>query len=102
MTEIASLPGVSWWHVIVHLERSGYAQREIAAAIGSARGTVEDWKNGGAEPRHEVGDRLVLLWCAVTGKDREDIPRKLSTLLSASEFRDLGTPRTRKAGFPAD
>jgi hypothetical protein len=98
----ADEPGVSWWHVIVMIEKHSYTHAAIAAAIGSYRGTVEDWKNGGAEPRHEMGERLCALWRVVTGRPHEEIPRKLEKSLSASEFRDLGTPRQRKTGIPAD
>lgn len=87
MTEIASLPGVSWWHVIVQIERCGYTHAQIAAAIGGARTTVQDWKNKDAEPRHEDGERLIALWRVVTGLPREEVPLKLDAVLSAAAFR---------------
>ncbi|MDQ0068290.1 hypothetical protein J2W34_000064 [Variovorax boronicumulans] len=87
MTEIQTLPGVSWWHVIVQLERQQYTHGQIAASIGSTRGTVEGWKNKNAEPAHEDGERLVLLWLAVTGKSRDELPRRTSNILSAASFR---------------
>lgn len=80
-------PSVSWWHVIVALERNGYTHGATAAAIGCTRGAVEGWKNKAAEPRHEDGERLIALWRVVTGKAREDLPVRLDRVLSAAEMR---------------
>lgn len=79
--------GVSWWHVIVTLERHGYTHPAIASAIGSSRGTVEGWKNKQARPRHEDGERLLALWRIVTGKTRDDVPVMTSDILSAAQVR---------------
>lgn len=87
MTEIQTLPGVSWWHVIVQLERHGYTHGQVAAAIGGARSTVQDWKNRDAEPGHVDGERLIALWRVVTGKARDDLPLKIEAVLSAASFR---------------
>lgn len=87
MTDIQTLPGVSWWHVIVRLERAGYTHAQMAAAIGSTRGTVEGWKNKNAEPAHEDGERLIALWRIVTGQPRDELPVKQGDVLSAAAFR---------------
>lgn len=84
---IPPTPGISWWHVIVELERNGYTHGQMAAAIGGARGTIEGWKNKAAEPRHEDGERLLALWRVVTGKPADDLPRKTDGVLSAAAFR---------------
>lgn len=84
----ADAPGVDWWLLIVTMERHGYTHSAIGAAIGCARATVERWKNGlGVEPRHEDGERLCALWRVVTGKPREELPRKVEQVLSAADFR---------------
>jgi len=87
MTKIPEIPGVSWWHVIVMMEKSGYTHAAVAAAIGVGRSTVQDWKNRDAEPGHVDGERMIALWRVVTGKSREDIPRKTSQIMSAACFR---------------
>ena len=84
---LKSQPGVSWWHVIVGLERNGYTHSAMAAAIGSSRGTVEGWKNKNAEPAHEDGERLIALWRVVTGQPRDELPRKIGEVLSAAAVR---------------
>lgn len=76
---------VSWWHVVVSLERHGYTQSAIAAAIDSKRTTVLNWKNNGASPRHEDGERLIELWCAVMFKERNDLPMQVGHTLSAAK-----------------
>lgn len=87
MTEHAALPGVDWWQVVTDMERRGYSHFAIGAAIGCARTTVEGWKNRAAEPRHEDGERLLSLWCAVMPSKREDVPRRMDAALSAASFR---------------
>lgn len=78
---------VSWWHVIVSLERHGYTHGAIASAIGSARTTVEGWKNSNASPRHEDGERLIHLWCVVMQSDRDALPLRTDQTLSAAQLR---------------
>lgn len=81
------LPSVSWWHVIVMLERHGYTHGAIAASIGSSRSTVEGWKNKNASPRHEDGESLIDLWCAVMQQGREGLPLRTGHTLSAAQLR---------------
>lgn len=78
---------VSWWHVIVELQRRGYTHGTVAAAVGVARGTVDAWKNRGCEPGHVDGERLVALWSSVTGQPRDELPRKAADILSAASVR---------------
>ncbi len=87
MKNIPDLPGVSWWHVVIHLEQRGYTHAAVAAAIGVGRTTVEGWKNRDAEPGHVDGERMIALWRVVTGKPREELPVKADQILSAACFR---------------
>lgn len=80
-------PTVSWWHVVVSLERHGYTHSAIAAAIGSKRTTVQNWKNNNASPRHEDGEQLIELWCAVMQQGRDKLPMRVKHTLSAAQFR---------------
>lgn len=84
---IVEAPPVSWWQVIVDLERQGYTHVAIATAIGSARGTVEGWKNKHAQPRHEDGERLIALWCVVSGQSRVDLPVRRQSIRSVAQTR---------------
>lgn len=85
--KIPDVPGVSWWHLIVEMERRGYTHAAVGAAIGMSRSGVESWKNRNIEPSHEVGERMIALWRVVTGKSRDDVPVKASQILSAACFR---------------
>jgi len=87
MKEVKTLPGVSWWHVIVQMEKHGYTHSSIAAAVGISRQGVESWKNRDIEPSHENGERLCALWRVVTGLPAAEIPRKFVQVLSAADFR---------------
>lgn len=65
---------VNWFLVIVELCRRGYTHMTVAAAVGVPKSTVQGWKQG-AEPRHSDGERMVMLWCQVTGLDRDSLPK---------------------------
>ncbi|WP_431742387.1 hypothetical protein [Pseudomonas sp.] len=64
---------IDWFRVITAVLRSGYSIQSAADAIGVARTTLIGWKQG-AEPRYSEGERLVLLWCQVTGLERSSLP----------------------------
>jgi hypothetical protein len=85
--DLSRMPGVDWWAVIVDLERRGYTHAATGAAIGMSRTAVEGWKNRGAEPGHEDGERLIALWRVATGQTAEHLPRKLEQILSAAAVR---------------
>lgn len=71
-----SRPGpkrIDWFRVITMVLRGGYSIQSAADAIDVARTTLIGWKQG-AEPRYSEGERLVLLWCQVTGLERSALP----------------------------
>lgn len=80
-------PGVHWWAVIVDMEKRGYTHAAMGAAVGASRTAVESWKNRDNEPGHDIGERLCALWRVVTGRPREELPRKVGGVLSAASFR---------------
>ena len=65
---------VDWFRVIVDLERSGYRHVDMAAAVGAGKSTLVGWKSG-SRPAYDEGERLVMLWCAVTKKGRDSVPK---------------------------
>ena len=65
---------VNWFLIIIDLERAGYSHSAIAAAIGSAKSTVQGWK-GGATPKWDEGEKLLALWETVTKNGRETVHR---------------------------
>ncbi len=67
---------IDWPAVIAELVRGGFSLPAIAASIGVPATTVGGWRNADAEPRYEGGERLVLLWCNATRKNRTEIPTK--------------------------
>ncbi|SEB72929.1 hypothetical protein SAMN05216178_2032 [Pseudomonas saponiphila] len=65
---------IDWFKVITEVLRSGeYSIQGAADEIGVARTTLIGWKQG-AEPRYSEGERLVLLWCKITGESRDTLP----------------------------
>lgn len=64
---------IDWFRVITEVLRGGHSIQSAADTIDVARTTLIGWKQG-AEPRYSEGERLVLLWCRLTEKDREELP----------------------------
>lgn len=63
-----------WFRIILDVGRHGHIHSTIAMACGTAKSTVQGWKQG-AVPRWNEGERLVCLWCSVSGKGRDELPR---------------------------
>lgn len=72
---MSAFPGIAWRRIVVDLEQRGYTHASIGSVIGVSRAAVESWKNRYIEPSHQKGERIISLWCAVTGLKREDMPR---------------------------
>jgi hypothetical protein len=64
---------VNWFRVIIDISVNGYTAAKIGTATGMSKATVLNWKQG-AEPKHCDGERIIGLWCEVTGLRRENLP----------------------------
>lgn len=69
----------------------GDPNQRLRIAIGTAtladrllisRGALRNWIDG-TEPRHSDGEMLIARWAAITGKQREHLPRMVAVLSSA-------------------
>lgn len=69
----SSEPRTDWFRVLADLSRHRFGNRTVARRVCVSKGTVSNWK-AGAEPRHSDGERLIALWCEVTGQPRELVP----------------------------
>ena len=63
-----------WFKVICDLSKSELTLQAMADIIKVPKPTIVGWKQG-AEPKHSDGERLIKLWCNVTGGNREDLPK---------------------------
>ena len=57
----------------------------LADHLGVARGTLRGWLDGSV-PKHDEGERLIDVWCKLSGKSPTFLPREHHTL-SASRVR---------------
>lgn len=62
---------IDWPTLVRDLEAVPMTARSIGRVIGASHSAVLGWKNLGKEPGHYLGERLITLWCEVTGKDRD-------------------------------
>jgi hypothetical protein len=69
--------------VLDELRRHGFSARAIASHIGVSHVSVLGYREG-AVPQFNIGERLVALWCGVTNKTVEQLPR-MRELPSASK-----------------
>jgi hypothetical protein len=78
---------VDWFRVIVDLERHGYTHRTLSLATGNSRTAIGGWRCNIHQPSHPSGEALVQLWIEVTEKDRDRLPRRTVSVLSAARSR---------------
>lgn len=75
---------VDWFRVMAELQAQGYNLANISAAINVPKSTMMGWRNLDAEPRHADGERLIALWCQVSGAPRDALPLNVEDLMSAA------------------
>jgi transcriptional regulator with XRE-family HTH domain len=75
---------IDWRALITELERAGWKQADIAAALSVAPTTLAAWRNEGKEPRFSSGDALLILHRAVFG---DDYTQKRITLFRESAIK---------------
>jgi len=64
-----------WFRLIIDLNRAGFSLQTIASEIDVVASTLIGWKKG-SEPRHHKGEALIDMWCRITKKERNDLPRE--------------------------
>lgn len=74
MSSAASAEVVDFIAVLDDLRRHGLSTRAIGKHAGVSHVAVLGYRDG-AMPGHPVGERLVTLWCGLTNKKREELPR---------------------------
>jgi len=67
---------VDWNALFLQLQREGYSTPDIEHFTGIRRSTFMGWKNGGAQPTHPTGERMIAFWCQALGKERQALPMK--------------------------
>lgn len=60
----------------------------LAKHLELSRSTVRSWMDG-AEPRHSDGERLIVIWCKLSGKAAAFVPLARPSL-SASKMKPKG------------
>ncbi len=73
---------IDWRTLLADLARSGWTMAAVARRTDIDTSTLDSYRNRGCTPRHDAGERLVVLWCSVTHSTRENAPRlQLSKIL---------------------
>jgi len=73
---------VDWFRLIDDLKRRGYSTYALEMLTGVPKSTLLGYKQG-AEPKHLDGERLIGVWCQVTGLQRDSIPTEPVQLSAA-------------------
>jgi hypothetical protein len=63
-----------WFRLLSDLKGRGWSLEAVALVTGIPVSSLDRYRNAGAQPRHDVGDRLIVLWCGATGNTRERVP----------------------------
>lgn len=72
---VISINKIDWFRILADLSRKGYSLQGIAEELDVVASTLVGWKKG-ASPRHHTGEALIEMWCCVTGRTRQDVPRE--------------------------
>jgi hypothetical protein len=72
----APQPVVDFASMLCGLRRSGYGINTIATRADVPRTTVRDYCDG-ATPSHPNGERIIQVWCAISGRSRDALPTAL-------------------------
>lgn len=64
---------VDWFRLLVELKRHGFSLRMIGEQVGIPESTMRGY-SAGSEPSHVAGEALVVFWCQVTSKSRDQLP----------------------------
>ncbi|OWY35287.1 hypothetical protein [Herbaspirillum aquaticum] len=73
--KVPVLAPIDWFQLLLDIQRRGYTLQTLAAAVDIPRTTLIGWRDLDATPRHPDGERVIALWCQVTGQNRDQIPR---------------------------
>lgn len=65
---------VDWFRLLTDLKDRGWSLDAIAVATGIPKATLDAYRNRGVQPRHDVGQRILLLWCGATGRMPSEAP----------------------------
>lgn len=93
MTTFKPLPDscVDWNEVFIQLRRAGYSALDIEHFTGIRHSTFMGWKNGGAQPNHPTGERMIAFWSQTLGRSRDMLPMRRIELSAAK----IARPRHR-------
>lgn len=61
------------WFIIISDLKKKYTLLQLEEKTNIPYTTIHNWKQGG-EPKHSKGEKLISLWCEVTGKSRNELP----------------------------
>lgn len=68
-----------WFRLLTDLKERGWSLQAVALVTGTPISSLDRYRNAGAQPRHDVGDRLIVLWCGATGNTRDVVPTQQET-----------------------
>lgn len=88
----ARMRPIDWPRIVRDLERARMTSRRIGDIVGTSHAAVLGWKNLDKEPGHYTGERVITLWCAVTGKDRSEAHLESPVSKDPGKFEDHAEP----------
>lgn len=72
---VINIHKIDWFRLLSDISRQGYSLQVIADELDVVASTLIGWKKG-ASPRHHTGEALIEMWCRVTGKCRQELPKE--------------------------
>lgn len=72
---VINISKIDWFRILSDMSRYGFSLQDIAEELDVVASTLIGWKKG-ASPRHHTGEALIELWCKVTHKTRDELPKE--------------------------
>lgn len=73
---VAELIAIDFPALLRFLQSRGYNAGSIAMYANISRTSVRNYIDGNTTPLHPHGERLIKLWCEITGNPRDAAPTK--------------------------
>lgn len=75
--EIKQLQAVDFRKLLRQLRIMGLNLNAVGMHANIARTSLRDYE-AGTQPLHSAGERLIELWCHMSGNHRDQVPRRLN------------------------
>lgn len=90
-----TLDPVDFGLVIAQMRTRGTSARKLAVKVSVSRHAISRYESG-SEPSHQIGERIICVWCELRGMKPEQLPRRPARPVHGSQSQTGGPPASRQ------